>query len=70
MAPVASASSTPTPPSLQQATVKSTIAWQRDLESLFVLAKDRFPDVVWDLVDEDDDEKGEEVWGHKGQYFL
>lgn len=35
-----------------------------------MLAKDRFPDVVWDLVDEDDDAKGEEVWGHKGSCFI
>lgn len=34
------------------------------------MAKDRFPDVVWDLVDEDDDSRGEEVWGHKGSWVF
>ena len=58
------------PPALLEATGKSTAAWQNDLNSLFHRAKDRFPDVVWDLVDEDAmDEgngQGSEVWGHKG----
>ena len=56
------------PPALAEATKKSTSTWQEDLQSLFHRAKDRFPDVVWDLVDEDamDDTPNEEVWGHKG----
>jgi hypothetical protein len=62
-------------PGLQEATKNSTTAWQVDLEALFHHAKDRFPDVVWELGgsedDEDDDEDGkknvEEVWGHKGK---
>ena len=55
------------PPALAEATKKSTSTWQEDLQTLFHRAKDRFPDVVWDLVDEDamDDSSNEEVWGHK-----
>jgi hypothetical protein len=56
------------PPSLLESTKKSTAVWQADLQSLFDHAKDRFPDVVWELVDEDApmDAESEEVWGHKG----
>jgi len=58
--------STPSSP-LQDASNKSTIAWQSDLEALFHRAKDRFPDVVWSLLTEEDGEPiGEEVYGHKG----
>lgn len=72
----------PPPPGLQEATKNSTTAWQADLEALFHHAKDRFPDVVWELVVEEEEEDGtvnhnhhynqnrnqdvEEVWGHKG----
>jgi hypothetical protein len=41
---------TPPPPGLQEATKNSTHTWQEHLESLFHHAKDRFPDVVWELV--------------------
>ena len=59
------------PPALLEATKRSTTSWQEDLKVLFHRAKDRFPDVVWDLVDEDamddgDENASEEVWGHKG----
>jgi len=58
-------------PGLQEATKSSTTVWQQDLEALFHHAKDRFPDVVWELCgadDEGDEEKDvEEVWGHKGE---
>ena len=67
-----SAAPTTTPPSLQEATRQSTALWQDDLQALFEQAKDRFPDVVWELSDEDDGRGGtvEEVWGHKGAYFV
>lgn len=53
--------------SLHHATSNSTAAWQSDLESLFHRAKDRFPDVVWALLTEEDGEPtGEQVYGHKG----
>ena len=60
------------PPALLEAASKSTSAWQNDLNVLFHRAKDRFPDVVWDLVDEDAMDEGNgrgesEVWGHKGE---
>mgnify|MGYP007051651048 CR=1 FL=1 len=55
-APVAVQLTTPPPPGLQEAVRNSTIAWQEDLETLFKQAKDRFPDVVWEFVPEDDDE--------------
>lgn len=32
--------------------------YNRGLENLFVLTKDQFPDVLWDLVGEDDNVKG------------
>jgi hypothetical protein len=67
MAPAAS------PPALQEATKNSTTAWQLNLESLFHQAKDRFPDVVWELTIEGDEKDRciEEVWGHKGMFeFL
>lgn len=58
-------------PALQEATKNSTTIWQQSLESLFHHAKDRFPDVVWELgVDEDGDgTAAEEVWGHKGVWL-
>lgn len=66
--------STIAPTPLQDATAKSTLAWQTDLEALFHRAKDRFPDVVWALLTEGDAEPtGEQVYGHKGitsAYFL
>ncbi|KAF9477702.1 hypothetical protein BDN70DRAFT_994783 [Pholiota conissans] len=60
------------PPSLQEATKNSTVAWQEHLESLFHHAKDRFPDVVWELVGEDDDDRHvyDEVWGHKAIVYA
>ena len=62
--------STIAPTPLQDATAKSTQAWQTDLEALFHRAKDRFPDVVWALLTEEDAEQtGEQVYGHKGIYL-
>ena len=66
------------PPGLQEATKNSTSAWQENLEDLFRNAKDRFPDVVWEVGGVDDAMKEvavegvqvDEVWGHKGQLFL
>ena len=59
------------PHALAEITNKSTSTWQEDLQTLFHRAKDRFPDVVSDLVDEDamDDSSNEEVWGRKGTAF-
>lgn len=57
------------PPALQEACSLSTTVWQGDLSALFRHAKDRFPDVVWDVVDEeaeDDENNDVEIWGHKG----
>lgn len=59
------------PPSLQEALIRSTRVWQDDLQSLFNHTKDWFPDVVWELqVDDDDDKPAEEVWGHKGTPYT
>jgi hypothetical protein len=46
--------------------------WQEDLESLFHHTKDRFPDVVWELIGDDDEPRkaAEEIYGHKGVFFL
>ena len=68
------------PPVLQEATKISTSVWQENLEELFRNAKDRYPDVVWEvggadmMKDVDMDGGGgqvvEEVWGHKGSLFF
>ncbi|SJL11404.1 uncharacterized protein ARMOST_14807 [Armillaria ostoyae] len=55
------------PPGLQEATKNSTTTWQVDLESLFHHAKDRFPDVVWEV---GIDDQTEEVWGHKAIVYA
>ena len=53
---------------LLEATARSTALWQDDLQSLFEQAKDRFPDVVWELTDDDEGQgTADEVWGHKGE---
>ena len=58
------------PLDLQQATKRSREVWQKDLEQLFYHAKDRFPDVVWETVDDDTQEVVDQVWGHKGRFYL
>ncbi|THG95587.1 hypothetical protein EW026_g6091 [Hermanssonia centrifuga] len=69
---MASSSSANTPPALLEATRNSTGTWQDDFQALFDDAKDRYPDVVWELLnDEDDKSKGvEEVWGHKAIVYA
>ncbi|RDB30179.1 hypothetical protein Hypma_012352 [Hypsizygus marmoreus] len=60
-------------PALQEATKNSTTVWRQDLEALFHHAKDRFPDVVWEVgagEDDEDDGKIEEVWGHKAIVYA
>lgn len=63
------APSATSPPALLEAIRNSTVAWQEDLQALFNHAKDRFADVVWELVDENSDKQQgpDEVWGHKGE---
>ncbi|KAG8916734.1 hypothetical protein FRC02_003621 [Tulasnella sp. 418] len=54
--------------SLTTACTVSTHTWRADLKTLFELARERFPDVVWELgAGEDHQGRIEEVWGHKGQ---
>ncbi|PPQ99852.1 hypothetical protein CVT24_009603 [Panaeolus cyanescens] len=53
-------------PSLQQAIERSTQVWQDNLHSLFKLAKNLFPDVVWDVME--GSERMDEVWAHKGTW--
>ena len=56
-----------TPPALLEAVQLSEETWQSDLHDLFEQAKDRFPDILWERDEDDDDTKGPaEVWGHKG----
>ncbi|GLB45122.1 putative CAP_GLY [Lyophyllum shimeji] len=57
-------------PALQEATKRSTIVWRQDLEALFHHAKDRFPDVVWELGGGQDDGDEREVWGHKAIVYA
>lgn len=65
-------SATTSPPALLEAIRNSTVAWQEDLQSLFNHAKERFADVVWELVDENNDKQQgvDEVWGHKGRLQI
>jgi hypothetical protein len=56
------------PPALQEAVRNSTAVWQANLRALFLDAKDRFPDVVWELTADSDEQA--EVWGHKGLYHI
>ncbi|KAF5347963.1 hypothetical protein D9756_010219 [Leucocoprinus leucothites] len=71
MPPATVALATPPPPGLAEATKNSLSAWQHHLAELFRAAKDRFPDVVWELTAEDDDEKViDEVWGHKAIVYA
>lgn len=67
MAPTAVVLAPPPPPGLQEATKSSTSQWQDHLEELFKRAKDRFPDVVWELTGEGG---VEEVWGHKAIVYA
>jgi len=56
-----------TPPALLEAVQLSEETWQSELHDLFEQAKDRFPDILWERDEDDDDTKGPaEVWGHKG----
>ena len=54
------------PVALEVACQASVSDWQLHLEQLFHNARDRFPDVVWELQSEEDALPSEEVWGHKG----
>lgn len=56
------------PPSgaLASTSERSTLLWQQDLKALFDDAKERFPDVVWELGPDFEHSAEEEVWGHKG----
>ncbi|KAI3608505.1 sulfite reductase beta subunit [Moniliophthora roreri] len=54
--------------SLVSSNALSTETWQQDLSKLFLLAKDRFPDVVWEVGEDDDDV--EQVWGHKAIVYA
>ncbi len=54
---------------LYEANTQSTNIWQADLKKLFHHAKERYADVVWEVVAEGEDE-GEEVYGHKGELLA
>ena len=59
------------PHALSEITNQSTSTWQEDLQTLFHRDKDRFPDAVWDVVDEDamDGPINERVHSQKGTTF-
>ncbi|QRW05463.1 The BTB (BR-C, ttk and bab)/POZ (Pox virus and Zinc finger) domain [Ceratobasidium sp. AG-Ba] len=61
----------PQPPSavLSRALAVSSDIWQTELKNLFDQAKTRYPDVVWDMVADDDDHL-EEIWGHKAIVYA
>lgn len=54
---------------LTKALTAATDTWQNELKNLFDQAKNRYPDVVWDLLGEEE-ERLDEVWGHKGSAVL
>ncbi|KAH7904411.1 hypothetical protein BJ138DRAFT_914120 [Hygrophoropsis aurantiaca] len=54
---------------IQESSRQSTLQWQSDLLSLFQQAKDRFPDVVWELHN-DANGDNEEIWGHKAIVYA
>ncbi|KAG9313653.1 hypothetical protein JVU11DRAFT_5985 [Chiua virens] len=64
------ATNSPPPPGIPEASRLSTQAWQKDLLELFHNAKDRFPDVVWELHPHDDHDTTDEVWGHKAIVYA
>ncbi|KIJ15860.1 hypothetical protein PAXINDRAFT_176366 [Paxillus involutus ATCC 200175] len=64
------ATSSPPPPGIPEASRISTQAWQNDLLNLFHNAKDRFPDVVWELHPDDDHDNSGDVWGHKAIVYA
>ena len=56
-----------TPPALPEAVQRSEVAWQNDLLEMSQQAKERFPDILWERDEDDEDVEGTgEVWGHKG----
>ncbi|KAL0573753.1 hypothetical protein V5O48_008196 [Marasmius crinis-equi] len=70
-----SLTTSPLPASLQECTQVSLKSWQDDLARLFHNAKDRFPDVVWEVGEEDEDDGDaspdiEEIWGHKAIVYA
>jgi len=58
------------PPGIPEASRISTEQWQHDLVQLFRNVKDLFPDVVWAIHPDEDDDAFEEIWGHKGACTL
>ncbi|KAF9218824.1 hypothetical protein BS17DRAFT_719536 [Gyrodon lividus] len=64
------ATGSPPPPGIPEASRISTQTWQNDLLDLFHNAKDRFPDVVWELHPDDDHDNSEDVWGHKAIVYA
>ena len=68
--PSSSAAMSAPPPGIPEASRISTQTWQNDLLELFHNAKDRFPDVVWELHPDRDPQATEEVWGHKGVHSV
>ncbi|KAF5340346.1 hypothetical protein D9611_007918 [Ephemerocybe angulata] len=50
--------SEPRPLDLKAALQQSITVWEQDLDDLFRHAKDRFPDVVWELLGDDDEDDG------------
>ncbi|KAG8760360.1 hypothetical protein FRC11_000530 [Ceratobasidium sp. 423] len=43
--------------------------WQNELKILFEQAKSRYADVVWDMLDDNDQRTGE-IWGHKAIVYA
>ncbi|KAG9095453.1 hypothetical protein FS749_010413 [Ceratobasidium sp. UAMH 11750] len=54
---------------LSRALAASSETWQSELKNLFDQAKTRYPDVVWDMLSEED-EHLEEIWGHKAIVYA
>ncbi|GAB1519107.1 hypothetical protein RhiTH_002173 [Rhizoctonia solani] len=54
---------------LSDALTTATETWQNELKILFEQAKSRYADVVWDMLDDNDD-RSDEIWGHKAIVYA
>ncbi|KAG8745733.1 hypothetical protein FRC10_007213 [Ceratobasidium sp. 414] len=54
---------------LSKALALSADTWETELKNLFDQAKTRYPDVVWDMLG-DEDEHLDEIWGHKAIVYA
>ncbi|KAH7320435.1 hypothetical protein B0J17DRAFT_685204 [Rhizoctonia solani] len=54
---------------LSAAITASTETWQNELKTLFEQAKARYADIVWDIID-GEEQYSDEIWGHKAVVYA